>query len=97
MVQENKGEKMSLLYDFLTGSEFRMQVEAIVEGFTQMQTDLDTERRAMEGIWKKREKQIQKVLLNTTHMYSAIRGIAGNAVGSIQALELAAPPNEMID
>ncbi len=97
VVQENKGEKMSLLYDFLTGSEFRMQVEAIVEGFTQMQTDLDTERRAMEGIWKKREKQIQKVLLNTTHMYSAIRGIAGNAVGSIQALELPAPPNEMID
>lgn len=79
---------MSLLYGFLTGNEFRMQVEAIVEGFSQMQLDLDTERRAMEGIWKKREKQIQKVLLNTTHMYSAIRGIAGNAVGSIQALEL---------
>lgn len=88
VVQENKGEKMSLLYGFLTGNEFRMQVEAIVEGFSQMQLDLDTERRAMEGIWKKREKQIQKVLLNTTHMYSAIRGIAGNAVGSIQALEL---------
>ncbi len=92
VVQENKGEKMSLLYDFLTGNEFRMQVEAIVEGFTQMQTDLDTERRAMEGIWKKREKQIQKVVLNTTHMYSAVRGIAGNAVGSIQALEL--PSND---
>lgn len=88
IVQENKGEKMSLLYDFLIGNEFRMQVEAIVEGFTQMQSDLDTERRAMEGIWKKREKQIQKVLLNTTHMYSAIRGIAGNAVTSIKALEL---------
>jgi hypothetical protein len=88
IVQENKGEKMSLLYSFLTGNEFRMQVEAIVEGFTQMQTDLDTERRAMEGIWKKREKQIQKVLLNTTHMYSAVRGIAGNAVGLIKALEL---------
>lgn len=97
IVQENKGEKMSLLYDFLTGNEFRMQVEAIVEGFTQMQSDLDTERRAMEGIWKKREKQIQKVLLNTTYMYSAIRGIAGNAVGSIQALELPAPDNNRID
>lgn len=93
VVQENKGEKMNLLYRFLTGNEFRMQVEAIVEGFTQMQTDLDTERRAMEGIWKKREKQIQKVLLNTTHMYSAIRGIAGNAVGAIRALELPSAEN----
>lgn len=86
--QENKGEKMAMLYNFLTGTEFKMQVEAIVEGFTSMQNDLDSERRAMEGIWKKREKQIQKVLLNTTHMYQAVRGIAGNAIGPIQSLEL---------
>jgi hypothetical protein len=88
VVQENKGEKMSMLYEFLTGNEFRMQIEAIVEGFTQMQTDLESERRAMESIWKKRQKQIEKVLSNTSHMYGAIRGIAGNAVGSISALEL---------
>lgn len=86
--QENKGEKMAMLYNFLTGNEFKMQVEAIVEGFTLMQNDLESERRAMEGIWKKREKQIQKVLLNTTHMYQAVRGIAGNAIGPIQSLEL---------
>ena len=86
--QENKGEKMELLYDFLTGNEFRMQVEAIVEGFTQMQRDLDSEKRAMESIWKKREKQIQKVLNNTTAMYGSVKGIAGNAIGSIKSLEL---------
>lgn len=86
--QENKGEKMELLYDFLTGNEFRMQVEAIVEGFTQMQRDLDSEKRAMESIWKKREKQIQKVLNNTTAMYGSVKGIAGNAIGNIKSLEL---------
>ncbi len=89
--QENKGDKMNMLYDFLTGAEFRMQVEAIVEGFTQMKTDMDSEKRAMEGIWKKREKQIQKVLLNTNHMYSSIKGIAGKAIGTIKALELPEP------
>ena len=92
--QENKGDKMSLLYTYLTGSEFRMQVEAIVEGFTQMHTDLMSEKRSMEGIWKKREKQIEKVLLNTNHMYGSIRGIAGNAVGAIKALELPEPEDE---
>lgn len=86
--QENKGEKMTMLYDYLTGNEFRMQVEAIVEGFTQMHKDLESEKRAMEGIWKKREKQIDKVLLNTNHMYSSIKGIAGSAVGTIKSLEL---------
>ncbi|HOO91611.1 MAG TPA: DUF2130 domain-containing protein, partial [Syntrophales bacterium] len=67
-VQENKGDKMGMIYDYLTGNEFRLQVEAIVEGFTQMHMDLEAEKRAMNGIWKKREKQIEKVLLNTNHM-----------------------------
>ncbi len=89
-VEENKGDKMSMLYDYLTGNEFRMQVEAIVEGFTQMQSDLEAEKRSMQGIWKKREKQIQKVLLNTNHMYSSVRGIAGTAVQAVPLLEL--PP-----
>jgi len=86
--QDNKGEKMVMLYDFLTGQEFRNNVEAIVEGFIEMKADLNGEKRAMFGIWKKREKQIEKVTLNTTRMYAAIKGIAGNAIGSIKALEL---------
>lgn len=86
--QENKTDKMGLLYGFLTSNEFRMQVEAIVEGFTQMQADLDSEKRAMARIWKQREKQIEKVIDNTTNMYGAIKGIAGNAIASIATLEL---------
>lgn len=88
VAQENRGEKMGMLYDFLTGSEFQQQVEAIVEGFTQMKTDLESEKRSMQMIWKKREKQIEKVLLNTNHMYGSIRGIAGSAVQSVPLLEI---------
>ncbi len=88
--QENKGDKMGMIYNYLTGNEFRLQVEAIVEGFTQMQVDLEAEKRAMQGIWKKREKQIEKVLLNTNHMYSSVRGIAGSAVQPVALLELSA-------
>ncbi len=86
--QENKGDKMGMLYDFLTSNEFKLQIEAIVEGFTQMKSDLESEQRSMRTIWKKREKQIEKVLLNTTGMYGSIKGIAGNAVQSIALLEL---------
>ena len=88
VTQENKGDKMGMLYDFLTSNEFRLQIEAIVEGFTQMKSDLESEQRSMRGIWKKREKQIEKVLLNTTDMYGSIRGIAGNAVQTVALLEL---------
>ena len=85
---ENKGDKMSILYDFLTSNEFRLQIEGIVEGFTTMKNDLESEKRAMHRIWKTRDKQLEKVLSNTTNMYGSIKGIAGNAVGNIDALEL---------
>lgn len=91
VTQDNKGDKMGMLYDFLTGDEFRMQIEAIVEGFTQLKSDLESEKRAMQGIWKKREKQIERVLLNTNYMYSSVKGIAGSAVQSVSLLELEEP------
>jgi len=86
--QENKGDKMSMLYDFLTSNTFRLQIEAIVEGFTQMKSDLESEKRSMQRIWKSREKQIEKVTANTIDMYGSIKGIAGNAIQTVQALEL---------
>jgi len=93
--QENKGDKMTMLYDFLTSSEFRMRIEAIVEGFTQMKAGLETEKRAMMKIWKEREKQIEKVVINTIEMYGSVKGIAGSAVQSVAALEL--PTDDEID
>mgnify|MGYP001155555319 CR=1 FL=1 len=86
--QENKGDKMVMLYDFLTSPEFKSQIEAIVEGFTAMKADLESEKRAMMKIWSAREKQIDKVITNTTSMYGSIKGIGGMAIGTIRSLEL---------
>ena len=63
-------------------------MEGIVEGFTIMQTDLIKEKNAMARLWKQREKQIDKVVQNSIGMHASIRGIAGNAIQSIPALEL---------
>jgi hypothetical protein len=89
--QENKGDKMHMLYDFLTSNTFRMQIEAIVEGFTQMKSDLESEKRSMQRIWKQRDKQIEKVVANTIDMHGSIKGIAGNAIQAVKALELPEP------
>jgi hypothetical protein len=94
VTQENKGDKMGMLYDFLTSNEFKLQIESIVEGFSQMKADLETEQRAMRKIWKQREKQIDKVVINTIDMYGSIKGIAGSAVQSIPALELDSDESE---
>jgi len=85
---ENKTDKMSLLYNYLTSNEFKMEIEAIVEAFSSMQNDLEKEKRAMQKLWKQREKQIQKVLESTINMYGSIKGIAGSAIKTIELLEL---------
>lgn len=90
--QENKGEKMTMLYDYLTGNEFRHQIEAISEGFMSMKSEIIRERAAMERVWKEREKQIEKVLINTVGMYGSIKGIAGSAITEIKSLEIDGNP-----
>lgn len=85
--QENKGDKMQLLYNYLTGNEFRQNIEAVMEGFLDLKTGITREKLQMEKIWKEREKQLDKVLLNTTQFYGSIKGIAGNAVGDLKMLE----------
>lgn len=85
--QENKGDKMQMLYDYLTGNEFRGQMEAIVEGFMSLRNGITKERVQMEKIWKEREKQLEKVLLNTSGMYGSVKGIAGASVSDIPLLD----------
>ncbi|QOR61069.1 DUF2130 domain-containing protein [Sulfurovum sp. ST-21] len=93
--EENKSDKMTLLYNYLTGNEFQMQLKAIVDGFMQMQTELDKERRSLMAAWKRRQKLIDSVLANTTEMYGSLQGIAGgNALPKIDVLEL---PEELED
>ncbi|WP_233164704.1 DUF2130 domain-containing protein [Pedobacter sp. ASV28] len=75
--QENKGDKMHMLYDYLTSNEFSEQWKAIREGFMSMKLSIQRERDAMEKLWKAREKQLDKVLLNAAHIRGSIEGISG--------------------
>jgi len=84
--QTNKGEKMQMLYDYLTSNEFKLQVSAIIEGFTDLHNSYTQEKRAMERIWKQREKQLEKVLLNTNHFIGSIQGIAGSSIPELKQI-----------
>jgi hypothetical protein len=75
--QQNKGDKMQLLYDYLTGSEFSEQWKAVREGFSSMKMSIQRERDMMEKLWKTREKQLEKVLLNAAHIKGSMEGISG--------------------
>lgn len=92
--QTGQQDKMAMVYEYLTGSQFQHRVEAICEHFTVMQEELAKERSAMQRIWARREKQIQGVIDNTVGLYGDLEGIAGRAMPQIDGLELDLLANE---
>ena len=85
---EGQQTKMELVYQYLTGPRFRQRIEAVVERFTEMQADLDRERKAMMRLWAKREEQIRGVVEATAGLYGDLQGIAGRSLLEIDGLEL---------
>jgi hypothetical protein len=87
--ESGKGEKMEALYQFVSSAAFQQQVQGISEAFFEMQQDLSRERVAMEKLWKKREKLIQRILNGTAGISGSLEGIVGHlALPQITALEL---------
>src|SRR4030067_73259 len=87
---------MEALYQYLAGSEFKQKIEGIVEAFSSMQDQLNKERRAMERIWKQREKEIRRVIKNTAGLYGDMQGIIGGQIPAIPALELDHEPAKQL-
>jgi hypothetical protein len=87
---EGQQTKMELVYQYLTGPRFRHRIEAIVERFSDMQTDLERERKAATRLWAKREEQIRGVIEATVGMYGDLQGIAGRALQEIESLDILA-------
>lgn len=84
----NKSEKMEILYQYLSSSDFRNKVEAIVEAFTSMKANLNREKVVYTRLWATREKQIQKVVDNTVGMYGDLQGLMGKSLAQIDSLEI---------
>lgn len=86
--QENKGDKMELLYTYLTGSEFVQNIKRIVENYDGMIDQLNSEKKAMHKIWASREKQIWVVQENISALFGSIKGIAGKELETSNVLQL---------
>ncbi len=82
-----KNEKMEMVYNYFLSPEFQQRVSAIAEAFTAMKADLDTEKRVFAKLWAKREKEIEKVILNTSSLHGELHGLIGDALPKITALE----------
>lgn len=89
-----KNEKIERVYGFITSQEFRQRVESLIGTFADLKKDLDQEKRAMERIWSRREKQIENVLQSTAGLYGQLQGIIGASLPPIAQLELPASDDD---
>lgn len=92
-VATGKNQKMKLLFSYLTGKEFGQRVGVILQTYIEMKKQLDQEKRAINRIWSKREKQIESVQTNLAAMYGGLEEIVGASLPQLKALELTALPD----
>ncbi|OGK55057.1 hypothetical protein A3B56_03145 [Candidatus Roizmanbacteria bacterium RIFCSPLOWO2_01_FULL_45_11] len=87
-INENRGDKKDAVYEYVTGNEFRQQVEAVVEVYQNMMVDIEKERAAFERMWKKREMQVRRLISSTGTIYGSMQGLVGSSMPQVKGLEL---------
>lgn len=94
---QGQHEKMELVYNYLAGREFQQRIEGVVEAFVTMQSDLDSEKRSMQRLWSKRDKQLQRALTNTAGLYGDLQGIIGASLPVVEGLAAPRLESETVD
>jgi len=82
----SKNDSVEVLFNYLTGPEFRNRVEAIASSFIEMRDDLEKEKRTISRHWAKRAKQLDVIIVNTSGMYGDLQGL-GAPLKPIPVLE----------
>lgn len=86
--QEWKDIKMEMLYKYLSSEEFSSKILLIWDVFTQMKSWIDSERRVMEKIWKKREKDLELSTCAISWMYWELESLMGQSLPWSEKLTL---------
>lgn len=88
MVNTGRNEKMELLYNYLSSTQFSQKIRTMLEAFESMRTDLEAEKRAMQKIWSKRQTQIERVTTSMTTVVGELQGIAHEALPQLESVEM---------
>ena len=87
---EGQHGKMELVYNYLSGPEFRNRIRGLIEPFVEMQKDLETEKRSLQRLWNKRQKQLDRALGSTSGLYGDLQGIIGSNLQEIEGMDILA-------
>lgn len=78
---QHKDEKNYLLYEYLNSNEFSTQITLILKTYQSMKEELESEMNAMQKIWKKRAKAIEKLSFNSTSIVNSLNVIFSDLQG----------------
>lgn len=83
-----KNEKMEVLYRYVTSLEFKQRIEAIVEAFSELQEEVEREKRWFQTKWARQDKQLRKLIDHTQGMYGDLQSVIGKSLPAIKTLQL---------
>ncbi|MDR0447458.1 MAG: DUF2130 domain-containing protein [Treponema sp.] len=87
IANSGKDDKAEMVFNYLTGTQFKQRVESILEAYVEMNNDIETEKRIMEKSWARREKQVERFVRNLSGMCGDLQGI-GASLPDIKLLSL---------
>ncbi len=86
--QKGQEGKMEVLYEYVTSTEFKHRVEAILESFNAMQEEIEKERRWFALKWAREEKNLRKVFDSTLGMQGDLQSIVGKSLPELESVEM---------
>ena len=88
IVNSDNKEKAAVLYNYITSIEFKHRIEAIIESFTNLQNDIEKEKRWFGLKWARQEKEIRHLVDHTHGMYGELQSVTRRSLPQIKNLEL---------
>jgi len=78
---------MEFIFNYLASPQFTQRVRSMLESFEIMRTDLESEKRAMQKIWAKRQTQLERLTGNMVTVVGELQAIAHDALPELENLE----------
>jgi len=88
LANTGREKKSEILYNYINSQEFRSRVEAVIEGFVELQEEMERERRWFQTKWAREEKQLRKIIDHWQGMYGDLQGVVGKSLPEIGSLRL---------
>lgn len=83
-VLEGKEAVAGQLYDFLSSRQFAVYMRNFAQSIDRLKGNLTQERRAMERVWKAREKEVDQISSNSASMLGELMALGGDSLKELE-------------